>query len=88
MERLTYRTDIGFPLVKESIGEPRYHKAEERLAEYEDIGYAPYQIQEIITAAVSICRDSEPFDGDKVLCNVATLNHLFAVVAAGKENET
>ena len=56
-------------------------KAVAKLHAYEATGFEPEEIEKILKLTRAIIRDSSPFEGDKILCHIATLSHLMAVIA-------
>ena len=49
-------------------------------AAYEATKLEPEQVEKLLKIAKAIIRDSYPFEGDKILCHIAAIQHLFATV--------
>jgi hypothetical protein len=49
---------------------------------YRGLGFTPEELAKLISIAQGFIRDSHPFEADKILCHVGSLEYLFAIAKA------
>ena len=82
---ITDHDNVGIPDVRSDVAELGMNdsvviQSMAELARYADIGLAPNQIVELLSIALSLIRDGDPFEGDKIFIHINRLKKLLGSV--------